>query len=132
MTFITNEEIIHLLKERKKNHLSKPGRIADSYYAEEDANILTIINEMLENDAPLTVTQPESMKSKEERRSIMIDRDELRKAIQEKVFEFDFKQMSTDDPVEKATYKGAIKALYAINDIFIELGVATTVKDKTK
>ena len=58
MTLINKEELVEKIQERRKELLSKPGLIASSYYAEEDANILALINELCENDAQLTVTQP--------------------------------------------------------------------------
>lgn len=46
MTLISKEELVEKIQERRKELLSKPGLIASSYYAEEDANILALINEL--------------------------------------------------------------------------------------
>ena len=52
----------------------------------------------------------------------MLDGDKIWNEIQNKVSGYDAEQMSTEDVVKKATYCGAIKAMYAMYEVLHNAG----------
>ena len=59
MALIDKEQLINKIEERKKELLSKPRLIANSYYAEEDANIIALIHSVNATEEPKVIEQPE-------------------------------------------------------------------------